>query len=129
MHGSLLLALCITGAACGHAASPTPVCTYNVSASSMSMLAAGGSNAVTVTTQSECSWTARSDASWITIASGASGTGTGSVGVLVAANSTVAERKSTRVIAGYDVTVSQAVMRAGSFNGDRSASRRSTTAT
>ena len=104
----LLLALCAAGAACGSEVSPTPVCTYTVSATQMSMQAAGGSNSVTVTTQSECSWTARSDASWVTIASGASGTGSGSVGVNVSPNTTPSTRTGALTVAGFAVTVNQA---------------------
>jgi Putative binding domain, N-terminal/Viral BACON domain len=102
------MVLCAVGAGCGSDVSPTPVCTYSVSATSLSVSAAGGSSSVTVTTQSECSWTARSDVSWITIASGASGTGTGSVGVTVAPNTTVSVRTSPLIIAEHTVTVSQA---------------------
>ena len=107
MRRSFLIVLCAAAAACGSDVSPTPVCTYSVSATSMSLSAAGGSRSVTVTTQSECSWTARSDANWITIASGASGTGSSSVGVTVSPNTAVAARTSPLTIAGFTVTVSQ----------------------
>ncbi len=62
---------------------------------------------LTVTTGSTCPWTATSNASWITITSGASGTGTGFVIFTVAAN-TGASRQGTLTVAGHAVTVSQA---------------------
>ena len=41
---------------------PTPAqCTYTLSASSLSFGASGGANSVTVTTASQCTWTAASD--------------------------------------------------------------------
>jgi len=107
-RGLLLLALCAVAAACGSDVAPTPVCTYTVSATQMSVQAAGGSNSVTVTTQTECSWTARSDANWVTIGSGASGTGSGSVGVNVSPNPTPSSRTGALTVAGFAVTVNQA---------------------
>jgi len=62
---------------------------------------------VMVTASSGCSWTAVSPVSWITITSGASGTGGGTVGYAVAASTN--SRSATLTIAGQPFTVTQSV--------------------
>ena len=47
---------------------------------------AGGAGSVRVATAAGCGWTAASDAPWVTLLSGASGTGSGRVSYAVAAN-------------------------------------------
>ena len=81
-------------------------CTYSLSPTSESFSASGGTGSVDVTTQSECDWTATSNASWITITSGSSGTGNGTVNYSVDAN-TGASRIGTITIAGKTFTVNQ----------------------
>jgi hypothetical protein len=61
-------------------------CTYTISPTSENFTAAGGNGAVTVTTTSNCTWTAVSSVSWITVTGGASGTGTGVVAYAVQPN-------------------------------------------
>jgi len=86
---------------------PAPVCTYAISPTSQSIAAGGGPiNPVTVTTTSACAWTAVSNAPWITVTSGASGLGNGSVGITFAAN-TGAARSGTLTIAGQTFTATQ----------------------
>lgn len=65
-----------------------PPCTYTLSATSASYAVSGGNSSVNVTTnKSSCTWTAVSNApSWIIVTSGSSGTGTGTVGYSVSAN-------------------------------------------
>jgi|GEM_PF-3188600 len=82
-------------------------CTYTITPTSASVAASGGSGTVTVTAGSGCSWTAVSNAAWITVTSGASGSGNGAVGYSVAANSGSA-RTGTITIAGQTFTVTQA---------------------
>lgn len=83
-------------------------CSYSISPPSQNIGAAGGAGtAVNVSTQSGCRWTAASNASWLTVTSGASATGNGSVGFTVAAN-TGASRTGTLTIAGRPFTVTQA---------------------
>ncbi len=82
-------------------------CTYSISPTSASVPAAGGAGTVSVTAGSGCSWTAVSNAGWITVTSGASGSGNGSVGYSVAANAGAA-RTGTITIAGQTFTVNQA---------------------
>ena len=61
---------------------------------------------VDVTTQTGCGWSASSNSTWITVSSGANGTGSGRVDLTVAANAGSA-RAGTAMIAGRTVTVNQ----------------------
>jgi len=82
-------------------------CNFAISPSSRTVAAGGGSGSTAVTTGgSGCSWTAVANVNWITIASGASGTGNGTVSFTVAAN-TGGARTGTLTIAGQTFTVSQ----------------------
>jgi ABC-type molybdate transport system ATPase subunit len=58
---------------------------------------------VSVTAPDGCAWTAVSNVSWITILSGASGSGNGTVSYSVA--STTRARSGTMTIAGQTLTV------------------------
>jgi hypothetical protein len=73
----------------------------------MTMSAAGGAGSVTVTTGSQCSWTASSGAAWITATGGTSVTGSGAVAFNVAALTSTASRTGTLTVAGQAVTVTQ----------------------
>ena len=87
---------------------PPPPCTYSITPTSQAIPAAGGSGGpVTVTTAAHCSWTARSNVSWMTITSGATGTGNGSVGFTAPLNNSGAPRIGSLTIAGHTFTVSQ----------------------
>jgi hypothetical protein len=90
---------------------PTP-CSFTLSASSDSKPAAGGAGSIGVTTANNCAWTATSNANWITIDSGASGLGNGTVSYTVATN-TGGARSGTLTIAGRTVTVQQAAAAPG----------------
>ncbi|MFN8062588.1 MAG: hypothetical protein U0Q12_25775 [Vicinamibacterales bacterium] len=88
-------------------------CTYSVSPGSVQASYTAGTATVTVTTQSGCGWSAASQASWLSVASGASGTGNGSVTVSYGTN-TGATRAGSLVIAGQTVTVNQTAISAPS---------------
>jgi Putative binding domain, N-terminal len=95
--------------ACGSSPSqPTPACTYSLSTSSLSFGPAGGAASVNVSTAASCSWTAASDHGWMTITSGANGTGSGVVNVTLSPTTSTAERTATLTIAGQAVSVRQA---------------------
>jgi hypothetical protein len=81
-------------------------CTFAIAPTSQNMPAPGGTGTVTVTTASGCAWTAASNAPWLTITSGASGIGNGSVGFSAAAN-VAGSRTGTLTIAGQTFTVTQ----------------------
>src|SRR6185295_12021848 len=86
----------------------TPTCTFNIAPTAQAFSGAGGTATVNVTTPSNCQWTATSNSSFITVNSGANGTGNGVVGFTVAANPTSSPRTGTLTIAGQTFTVSQA---------------------
>ena len=81
-------------------------CTYSLSRTSDAIDATGGKRAILVTAGPSCPWTAKSNASWITVTGGASGTGNGTVSIDVAPN-TGLERSGTVAIAGQIYTLSQ----------------------
>ena len=82
-------------------------CSYTISPTSLSYSASGGSGAVNVTTASGCTWTATSNNSWITITSGSSGSGNGTVNYTVAANTGTTQLTGTITVAGQTHTVTQ----------------------
>ena len=84
-------------------------CTYTISLPATSIPATFSTGSVTVTaSDAACAWTAVSNASWITVTSGATGSGIGAVGFSVAANATTTARTGTITIAGNTFTVNQA---------------------
>jgi glucose/arabinose dehydrogenase len=86
--------------------STTP-CTYSINPTSQSFGSNGGTDNVAVSAGSGCSWNAASNASWVQVTSGANGTGNGSVGYSVDANSSASSRTGTMTIAGLTFTVNQ----------------------
>ncbi len=81
-------------------------CPSEISPTSQSFEASGGTGSVNVIVASGCNWTARSNANWITITAGSSGSGNGTVSYSVSAN-TGAARTGTLTIAGQNFTVTQ----------------------
>ena len=82
-------------------------CSYTVSPAELNLAAAGGNNSFNVTVAgSGCDWAAATNASWVTITSGATGSGNGTVNFTVAANSGFA-RSGGVVVAGQLVTINQ----------------------
>ena len=86
----------------------TPSCSYAITPNSASAPAGLSSGTVSVTTTSGCSWAAASNATWITITAGSSGTGSGTVAYSVAPNVGTVPRTGTLTIAGRTFTVAQA---------------------
>src|SRR5262249_52292040 len=83
-------------------------CAGSLSPTSQSFSYTGGTGSVTVTAGPGCAWTAVSNAGWITINSGSSGMGNGTVSYAVAANPAITPRTGTITIAGQPFTGSQA---------------------
>ena len=81
-------------------------CSYSINPNNRDFSEDGGTGTVTVTTAAGCTWTAVSNDSWITITSGASGSGNGTVGYRVASNSGN-RRRGTMTIAGRTFDVDQ----------------------
>jgi all-beta uncharacterized protein/fibronectin type III domain protein/PKD domain-containing protein len=82
-------------------------CGFSLSVTSATVPASGASGAITVSSACTTTWTAVSNASFITIVGAASGSGNGSVTVSVEANTTGAARTGTLTIAGQTVTITQ----------------------
>jgi hypothetical protein len=95
--GAQTFTLAQSGVGCA----PAPI------ASAAGLGAGAGSGSVGVSAASGCPWTASSNASWITVSSGASGNGAGVVTYAAQAN-TGATRTGTLTIAGRAFTVTQA---------------------
>jgi hypothetical protein len=85
----------------------SPNCVFTLDRSSEAVAAAGGAITVAVSGGAGCSRTATSEAPWITVLAGATGTGNGAVTFNVASN-TGAARTGTVTIAGLAFTVTQA---------------------
>jgi hypothetical protein len=83
-------------------------CTYAVAPTSQLVAAAGGTASVGITTGAACGWVSSSDVTWMTVTTGASGTGSGTVGYTVAPNTSGAYRAGTLTIGGQRFSVSQA---------------------
>ena len=81
-------------------------CVFTLTPSSQAMSYAGDTGTFAVGVGSWCSWTATSSASWLTVASGASGSGNGTVAVSAAANSGGA-RSATVAVGGQNFTANQ----------------------
>jgi hypothetical protein len=83
-------------------------CDIAISPGAVSANANASSGTVSVTAGAACSWSATSTASWLTVHTGASGVGNGSVAYSVAPNTTNAARTGTLSIGGRGFTVTQA---------------------
>ncbi|MFZ5449109.1 MAG: C1 family peptidase [Thermodesulfobacteriota bacterium] len=87
---------------------PPTTCTYSISPTSKSVSYFLNTGTVLVSTQSNCSWTAVSNVSWIKVMAGSTGIGNGKVTYKVSSNSTRTQRVGTLTIAGQTFTVTQA---------------------
>lgn len=87
---------------------PPPTCSYGINPTSLSFDGAAHTGSFSVTSQTECAWTATSNASWITITSGGSGSGNGTVAYSITANSGASQRSGTITAAGRTYTITQA---------------------
>jgi hypothetical protein len=84
------------------------LCGYSLSSSGQSFGVSGGTGSFNVQTQTGCTWTAAttSGASWITVTSGSSGSGNGTVSYSVAAN-TSGPRSGSITAAGQTFNITQ----------------------
>ncbi len=88
---------------------PRSSCTFSISPTNQTFSNSGGSASVNVTTQNGCTWSATSNAPWITINSGSAGNGNGTVNYSVASNSLATSRTGTMTMtfAGLEFTVNE----------------------
>ncbi|HEX4593364.1 MAG TPA: hypothetical protein VH157_03770, partial [Bryobacteraceae bacterium] len=91
------------------------LCSYAIAPQSVTVPAGGATQSVSVVATNGCAWTASSNASFLSITSGASGSGSGSVSYQVAANSG-ATRSGTLTIAGQTFTVTESGTAAPTLN-------------
>ncbi|HYJ86058.1 MAG TPA: M36 family metallopeptidase [Pyrinomonadaceae bacterium] len=91
-------------------------CSFSISPTSASFASGGGTGSVTVTTPAGCAWTAVSNATFITITSGSSGSGNGTVNYSVAANTGTTSRNGTMTVAGQTFSVTQSGTSGGGAN-------------
>jgi len=101
-----LICVAVANTSSGSSGTP-PACSFSLSPQSQSFDAAGGMGTVLVQASSECSWTATSSVTWITVVSGAAGTGNGAVVYQVQANITGRARSASLTIAGQTFMVNQ----------------------
>jgi hypothetical protein len=81
-------------------------CTYQLSQTSFNVGPPGGTRSVNVTVSAGCTWTATSNANWITVSNGQSGNGSGSTEFIIAPN-LLGPRTGTVTVAGQTVTINQ----------------------
>lgn len=86
----------------------TAACSYTISPTSRSVVSDAATGSVTVTAGTGCSWTAVSNAPFMTITNGATGSGNGSVAYSVALNDLTTSRTGTLTIATKTFTLTQA---------------------
>jgi hypothetical protein len=82
-------------------------CATSLSPTAQSFPTGGGAGSLVVNASDVCQWSAASDVPWISITSGAGGSGSGAVSFQVAANSGTG-RIGTLTVAGHTFTVEQA---------------------
>src|SRR5215468_4102319 len=85
-----------------------PDCDFSVEPINHAFPSQGGNGVVNVNANDGCAWTAAPNDSWITITSGATGSGDGAVRFAVAQNPNAGSRRGTLTVAGRKVTVVQA---------------------
>lgn len=84
------------------------VCSYTLTPTTAAVNASGGTTTISIAAPAACTWTAVSNAAFITVNGSATGTGNGTVTLTVAANSATASRTGTVTIANQTFTVTQA---------------------
>jgi len=94
---------------------PALPCTFTISPAFADLEDTGRNFDVSVRTQSDCSWTAVSDANWVTVESGSPGSGDGVV-VLNAAPNTGSSRSGTVTIGSQTLSVTQSAGACGALD-------------
>ncbi|MBL8175026.1 MAG: BACON domain-containing protein, partial [Bryobacterales bacterium] len=89
-------------------------CSYSLSPATATIPASGGVAAVSLATGSGCAWNVSSNASWIIVMTGSSGTGAAVIGYQALANTSGAQREGVITVNGQTHTVTQAGSASGS---------------
>jgi thermolysin len=85
-----------------------PTCSYSLSSTALNFAAGGGNGSFQVITQTGCSWSTTGVPSWVTITSGATGSGSGFVNYAVASNATTLQRSGSITANGQVHSITQA---------------------
>jgi hypothetical protein len=91
----------------GSLVEPTPVCSIAIAPPAGAFGSDGGSASVTVTVAPGCAWTASSNADWVTVTSGTTGSGSGTVSYSVRANTGTESRNGVLSIGDRNHAVTQ----------------------
>lgn len=110
--GGALAAAAVALGACSSSStsvtSPTSTrCPVQLSQTPSTIGAAGGSGQIAIAVNRECTWEARSETDWITLAAPTSGQGEGNLGYSVAANPAVSVRRGAVVVNEQRIDVAQ----------------------
>jgi hypothetical protein len=83
------------------------VCSYDLQSSAATVNGYGSTGVASVITAPGCSYTAQSGVTWLSITSGANGSGSGDVNFTASANNLAVPRTGTLTVAGKPFTVTQ----------------------
>jgi len=83
-------------------------CQVSVGGAPTSFSSSGGRGSLTIATSRDCTWSVKTDASWVSIAADSGGQGEGSVPYTVAANPVPSSRAGTITVGTQSVAISQA---------------------
>jgi pseudomonalisin len=86
-------------------------CSYRIALGPVTSTLKGASGSVAVSTASGCQWTASSTAPWLTVSSGSTGNGNGTVSFFAATNTIATSRSAVLTVAGYAIQVTEAAAR------------------
>ena len=103
-YGALVVLAWLAGASFAEARQ----CSFTLTPTTFAVDSIASLRTLSIITGTQCSWTAVSAVSWITVSSGATGSGLGSVTFAVGQNPTGAPRTGTLTVAGQTVSVTQA---------------------
>ena len=106
--GTLVAAACGSSSQTESLTSPSSTrCALQATADSPSFPASGGSGSVRITANRDCQWTAKTDASWLSIASPAQGQGEGTVRFSAASNTDATSRTAAIAVNDQRLEISQ----------------------
>jgi hypothetical protein len=92
-------------------AAAAAICTYKIALGPVTSTLKGASGSVAVSTASGCQWTASSTAPWLTVSSGSTGNGNGTLSFFAATNTIATSRSAILTVAGYAIQVTEAAAR------------------
>ncbi len=82
-------------------------CWYGVGLGNMTTASGGFNGTVSISAPAACPWSATSNVNWISVTSGASGNGTGTIGFFVTTNPSSVARTGILSVAGYSIQVTE----------------------